>query len=72
MYLVKEDISFLIAGIRFIEWFLKEKAWWWLVISQNLSPNQFIYDVMYDCMLENIYIYIYTVFNQQNNGDESP
>ena len=57
MYFVKEEIFFLTAVIRFIERIVKEKAWWWLVISWRLSPNRFIYGSVYECIY-----YYYSVF----------
>jgi hypothetical protein len=55
--LVQKDIFFQTEVVRFIEFFLKEKAWWWPVISRNLSPNRLKYCVVYDCILGNIYYY---------------
>jgi len=56
MYFIKEEMPSLAVVMCFIEWFLKEMAWGWLVFCHNLSPNWLTYGVEYEFILGNMYI----------------
>jgi len=56
---VKEEISVLTAAVIFVECFWIEKARCWLMISRYLLPVRLTYGFVYD------------IFDQQSNGDES-
>ena len=43
------------VALRFIERFLRDKDWWWLVLSRKVSPDRFTYGTVCECIVGNTF-----------------